>query len=105
MIKFGFNSADVDAVARALAANLEIAFDRHYSDFRGGEYSRSENLAGTLFVQANRDIDDPEPFEPAWPIDCVVAYLDGLDDRAWDEIANKIRKASTELGATELALD
>jgi hypothetical protein len=102
MIKFGFKSTDVDAVARELAAHLEISFDLHYSDFRGGNYCRSEDRAGTVFVQPNRDLDDREPFEPDWPLNHVVVYLDGLDDRAWDDIANRIRMASSELGATEL---
>jgi len=102
MIKFGFNRSDVDAVAAQLAGHLQIAFESRYSDFRGGDYCRSETPAGSVLVQQNRDLYDPEPFEAYWPINGVVVYLDGVDDRAWEQIVNQIRMASSELGATEL---
>ncbi len=101
MIKLGIKSTDLNSAAEALARALHVSFVRHESDFRGGDYFRAETKEGTILLQTNYDPVDRESFEAAWPRDQLVLYFNGLDDRAWDNLASAAT-TQCDLGATPI---
>ena len=95
MIKFGINSTDLRSSAATVGTALGVVFQPHESDSRGGEYFRAEMAHGTIYLQQNRDVLDDEPFEPNWPIDQLVLFLDGLDDEMWESCRERLRGLAT----------
>jgi len=91
MIKFGINSTNLCSAASAIETALNVVFQPHESDSRGGEYFRAETTYGTIFLQKNRDVLDDEPFEASWPIDQLVLFFDGLDAQAWESYSERLR--------------
>ena len=104
MITLGINSNDLEAIAPVIAAALGLQFRPHESSFRGGNYYRAETVHGTVLLQSNCDADavSEEPFEDDWPIDRLVLYFQGHDDRAWNPYVEKVL-ALTELQPTKLS--
>jgi len=90
-MRSGIDATDIDDAASAIGMVLNVRFVPHESEFRGGPYCRAEVPEGALFLQKNTDTPDNEPFEPSWPADKVVLYLDGLSDQAWQTYLNALR--------------
>lgn len=102
MIRYGFNSTDLEKLAIELSPILGVRFQPHESDFRGGAYYRAETARATLFLQTNYDPVDKEPFERDWPERQALLYIDGLDDQQCQLLSDRVASKSRELGATGL---
>ena len=102
MIKFGFNSTQLEPIARDLEALLKIRFKLHESDYCGGDYYRAEVASGLICLQKNYDLIDEEPFETEWPNGYAILYLDGLDDQEWESFVKRFQAAAQQIGATYL---
>jgi hypothetical protein len=102
MIRYGFNSTDLESLASELSPILEVLFQPHESEFRGGAYYRAETPRATLFLQTNYDLVDKEPFERDWPERQALLYIDGLDDQQCRLLSDRVAGKSRELGATGL---
>jgi hypothetical protein len=102
MIKFGFNSVDLEPLARRLESVLGVRLDPHESDFHGGEYYRGESRSGPVLLKTNYDPVDQEPFESSWPEKQAILYLDGADDSEWRDTVRRLRAIADEFGAKYL---
>jgi hypothetical protein len=102
MIRYGFNSTDLDSLASDLSPILGVRFRPHESDCRGGAYYRAETAHVTLFLQTNYDLIDQTPFECDWPERQALLYIDGLDGQQCQFLSDRVASKSQELGATGL---
>jgi hypothetical protein len=67
MLRFGFTSTLLKQATQNLEMLLNVHFELHENEFRGGDYYRAELPYGALLVQINYDLLDKEPFDKDWP--------------------------------------
>lgn len=76
---YGIRSADLEQTKQQIEAALGVKFQRHESDYRGGDYFRCEDsIMGCLILQRNIDVIDNAPAIEGfsqWPI---LLYTFGL---------------------------
>lgn len=78
-ILYGIRSTDLEQIKKQLEIALGVEFQRHESDYRGGDYFRCEDSSlGSLILQRNIDLIDGVPVVEGlsqWPI---LLYAYGL---------------------------
>jgi hypothetical protein len=71
-ILYGIRSTDLEQIKQQLEIALGVEFQRHESDYRGGDYFRCEESSlGRLILQRNIDLIDGVPAVEKlsqWPI-------------------------------------
>jgi len=104
-ITFGIHAQkqELDSVAEILGRVLDVKFIPSESSFRGGDYCSAEVPEGEIILQGNRDLlPDDDPFEPEWPIDQLILFLEEEDEgEPWQKVIHSL-ETSLEIGIVRL---
>jgi hypothetical protein len=73
---YGFEEGELAAIGRALELALDLAFDRHDSDYQGGDYLKSGKRGEENFMLKNNvDPYEDEAAEFDFPQYPVIFYI------------------------------
>jgi hypothetical protein len=75
-----FQWEDMDDLSAQLGAVLGVEFEPRESLYRGGAYDFGQLGKTKLYVQKNWDLVGDEPFEAQYAPDCLLLYLESLED-------------------------
>ena len=90
-ILYGIRSTDLEQIKQQLEIALGVEFQRHESDYRGGDYFRCDDSSlGRLILQRNIDLIDGIPVVEGfsqWPI--LLYTFELVDVPPIDELLSK----------------